>query len=74
MRRQKQIRNQPLREHQRRNPPAHGLGPDLAVAHAHVTEQSARARHLIVDALEARDLAEVKRMIEIHIGQAPTNA
>ncbi|OQM74622.1 GntR family transcriptional regulator [Manganibacter manganicus] len=34
-------------------------------------EQSAREHHLMVDALEAGDLAELKRLIEIHIRQAP---
>ncbi|HEV7321643.1 MAG TPA: GntR family transcriptional regulator [Ensifer sp.] len=37
-------------------------------------EQSAREHHLMVDALEARDLAELKRLIEIHIRQAPIRA
>lgn len=34
-------------------------------------ELSAREHHLMVDALEAGDLAELKRLIEIHIRQAP---
>lgn len=34
-------------------------------------EQSAREHHLMVDALEARDSGELKRLIEIHIRQAP---
>lgn len=34
-------------------------------------EQSGREHHLIVDALEAGDLAELRRLIEIHIRQAP---
>ncbi|WVT75377.1 hypothetical protein QM996_08930 [Sinorhizobium chiapasense] len=37
-------------------------------------EQSAREHHLMVDALEARDLPELKRLIEIHIRQAPIKA
>lgn len=37
-------------------------------------EQSAREHHLMVDALEAGDLAELKRLIEIHIRQAPIKA
>lgn len=37
-------------------------------------EQSAREHHLMVDALEAGDLAELKRLIEIHIRQAPQKA
>ncbi|MEI2296831.1 GntR family transcriptional regulator [Ensifer sp. MJa1] len=37
-------------------------------------EQSAREHHLMVDALEARDLDELKRLIEIHIRQAPIKA
>jgi DNA-binding GntR family transcriptional regulator len=37
-------------------------------------EQSAREHHLMVDALEARDLKELKRLIEIHIRQAPVKA
>lgn len=34
-------------------------------------ELSAREHHLMVDALEAGDLTELKRLIEIHIRQAP---
>ncbi|PZR42901.1 MAG: GntR family transcriptional regulator, partial [Stutzerimonas stutzeri] len=34
-------------------------------------EQSAREHHLMVDALAAGDVAELKRLIEIHIRQAP---
>ena len=34
-------------------------------------EQSAREHHLMVDALEAGNLAELKRLIEIHIRQTP---
>jgi len=37
-------------------------------------EQSAHEHHLMVDALEAGDLAELKRLIEIHIRQAPPKA
>ncbi|WP_077960881.1 GntR family transcriptional regulator [Ensifer adhaerens] len=37
-------------------------------------EQSAREHHLMVDALEARDLPELRRLIEIHIRQAPIKA
>lgn len=37
-------------------------------------EQSAREHHLMVDALEAGNLAELRRLIEIHIRQTPPKA
>lgn len=37
-------------------------------------EQSAREHHLMVDALEVGNLAELKHLIEIHIRQAPPKA